>query len=254
MTRLIPILFFIILAFFSCKTETQNNELETTIIQADSIPDNTAVESKISGIKGEDIVLRKGPGEKANKIINEKATQVLGETQYCEVDYSTKVEILETDGNWVKIKVVDPEWLLDSHVGWILSKYLVSREDQENEVLGKLNPGEYEILSIKHNSRVDNFNVLLKRKGFDKEYAYQFIKQFRKENCKSGCNVNLYDSRVVENLIDVYPLPDEDYLKMADHLISMSTFDAPEIHSWYPYQDFHYKELGGRNWKKDPIK
>ncbi len=188
----------------------------------------------------------------ANKFINEKATQVLGETQYCEVDYSTKVEILETRGNWIKIKVVDPEWLSDSHVGWILSKYLVSREDQEKEALGKLDPDEYEILSTKHNARTENFDVLLKRKIFDKEYAYQFIKQFRKENCENDCNVNLYDSRVIENLIDVYPLPDQDYLKMADHLISMSTFDAPEVRSWYPYQDFHYKELGGKNWKKDP--
>jgi hypothetical protein len=28
----------------------------------------------------------------------------------------------------------------------------------------------------------------------------------------------------------------------------------PNDFSWYPYQDFQYKEYGGNNWKKEEIK
>lgn len=67
------------------------------------------------------------------------------------------------------------------------------------------------------------------------------------------CNVVIYDTKLIEPLIDVYPLDKKQYLEMADHLISFSTFDAVEVKSWYPFQDFQYKEYGGKNWKKTPV-
>ncbi|WP_124586957.1 SH3 domain-containing protein [Pedobacter sp. KBW06] len=208
----------------------------------------------IYGIDHESVEIRKGPGTKFGKVINEKATKSLGETHYCQVDFSTKVEVLETKGSWSKIRVVDPQWLSASHVGWIPSKVIISPEDQEKQSIGELDKESYEILETEHNRAVQNFHVLLKRAKFDKNYVYQFIKAFRKENCTMNCNVNLYDSKSVSNLIGVYPLEGKDYLKMADHLISASSFDATEVRDWYPYQDFKYKEFGGRNWKKKPVK
>lgn len=209
----------------------------------------------VFGINGEGIPIRQKPSNKADKVVNKKATQALGETQYCEVDYSTKVEVLEKKDNWVKIKVVEPDWLSDTYIGWIPSNFLITEaEDQEKQSIGTLSQTEYEILKTEHNSTVENYHVLLKKKDFDKNYVYQFIKQFRKENCKGNCNVSLYDNKSVAKLIGIYPLPDKDYLKMADHLISISTFDATEVRDWYPYQDFHYRELGGKSWQKEPIK
>jgi hypothetical protein len=55
-------------------------------------------------------------------------------------------------------------------------------------------------------------------------------------------------------LIDSYPLVKNDYLKMADHFVASSSFDAPNSIMWYPFQDIQYKEYGGKNWKKEPIK
>ncbi len=124
---------------------------------------------------------------------------------------------------------------------------------QEEETLDKLNPKEYELLTTRHNAAVENYHVLLKRKEFDEDYIYQFIKQFRKEYCETKCNVSVYDSRIINDLIGVYPLSDKEYLKFADHLISISLFDSTELKDWYPYQDFRYKELGGKNWKKKAI-
>ncbi len=51
MTRLILILVFS-LTFFSCKTETQNNEREINVTQTNLIPDNKPTDYKISGIMG----------------------------------------------------------------------------------------------------------------------------------------------------------------------------------------------------------
>src|SRR5690606_1675113 len=141
------------------------------------------------GINGEDIPIRQNPNDQADKVVNEKATQALGETHYCEVDYSTKVEVLEKKDDWVKIRVVKPDWLSNTYIGWIPFKFLITEADQEKQSIGALNSTEYEILKTEHNSSVENYHVLLSKEGFDKNYVYQFIKQFRKENCKGNCNV-----------------------------------------------------------------
>lgn len=120
--------------------------------------------------------------------------------------------------------------------------------------MGKLEPTHYEIMKSSHKPTVQNFHVLLKVQNFDKNYVYQFTKQFRKENCTMNCNVYVYDTKSILPLVDIYPLTNKDYIKLADHLISMSAFDATEVRDWYPYQDLKYKEYGGRNWKKEPIK
>lgn len=232
----------------SCSSSNENS----TQNKEDTQTESSAKE--IYGINGEDIVIRTGPGQNYSKLVNEKATQSLGEEHYCEVDYSTKVEILEEKDGWSKIKVVEPEWLSETYIGWIPSNLIISKEEQEKESLAKLDANEYEIIKTNHNSAVQNFRVYLKRKDFDKHYVYQFIKAFRRENCTMNCNVEVYDSKSILSLIDVYPLGDRDYLKIADHLISISTFDASEVRDWYPYQDFRYKELGGKNWKKEPVK
>jgi len=236
--------------FLSCTSPTNTNTAGNQVLSGKTTEETS---SQIFGINGEGVPIREAPGENSKKVINEKATQALGKTEYCEVDYSVKVEVLETSGNWTKIKVVEPEWLSASHVGWILSRYLVSKEKEEQQSLKKLDTKEYEIMKTRHKQTVENFYVLLKHPNFDKHYVHYFVKEFRKEHCTMNCNVFVYDSRLVLPLVDIYPLGNKDYIKLADHFISMSTFDATEVRDWYPYQDFKYKEYGGKNWKKDPI-
>ncbi|AOM79506.1 hypothetical protein [Pedobacter steynii] len=246
----------IILSFIAITLGISCSQAEHKSNINDSIAKETVSDKSpaIYGINAAEIAIRKGPGLKYGKVVNEKATQIIGETQYCEVGFSTKVVTLEREEEWTKIKVVDPEWLSDTYIGWVPSKVIITSEDQEKQSFGRLDPNDYQILKTNHNTIVENFHVLLKHKNFDKNYVYQFIKAFRKENCTKNCNVELYDSKSILNLIDVYPLEGQDYLKMADHLISISSFDASEDSSWYPCQNFKYNELGGKNWKKTPIK
>lgn len=238
-------------SIFSCSQSTDSSTVKNDNANLSTVEQ---APSKVYGIEGEDIPIRTGPGDKYDKIINEKATSAVRKTEYCQVDYSVKVEILEKKDKWTKIKVVEPDWLSNSHVGWIPAKYVLSKDSGDKHELAKLDPTEYEILKTRHNSAVENFHVLLKRKPSDKKSLHQFVEQFREETCTMNCNVNVYDSKTILPLIGVYPLPRKAYLKMADHLLSMSTFDAPEVRDWYPYQDFQYKEYGGKNWKKEPIK
>jgi hypothetical protein len=232
----------------SSQSEQRNErQVDTTL------PEVEATHKDISSIEGSDIPIRKGPGVEYGKLINQKATSALGRTEYCEVDYSVKVEVLESQGKWKKVQVVEPEWLSDSHIGWIPSKYVLSKEDVDKQKHEAFSASEYEVLETKHNATVENFHVLLNRKGLSEKTLHDFVDQFRSTHCKRSCNINVYDSKAIVPLIGVYPLNRKQYLKMADHYLSMSTFDAPEVRDWYPYQDFQYKEYGGSNWKKKPI-
>ena len=56
--------------------------------------------------------------------MNEKATAALGSTQYLTIDNSTTVKEECNESGWSNVGVTDPEWLKDSHIGWVPSKTL----------------------------------------------------------------------------------------------------------------------------------
>lgn len=229
---------------YSCRPN-QNNQADSQTIAETSESNNSF------GIEGEDIALREGAGEQYKKVINEKATQAIGETQYCNVDYSLKVEIIENKGDWSKIRVVEPSHLSMSHVGWLKTKYIIKNESNTDSE--KLDTSTFEILLTKHNATVDNFYVLIKFKDFDEKKIRTFISKFRKEYATQNANINLYDSKKIEPLINKYPLEKVEYLEVADHFVALTTFDLPEVVMWYPFQDLQYKYYGGKNWKKGKI-
>jgi hypothetical protein len=138
-TKIISIsIVFALLTSCSDYSTTNDNPSNKTnnsaIIAEENLPPNN-----IFGIRGEEIVIRKGPGEKFDKIINQKATEIMHNTQYATVDYSCKVREDESKDGWSKIVVVVPDWLSISHKGWIESKYIIKKEEQvaETKVLRK---------------------------------------------------------------------------------------------------------------------
>lgn len=64
-------------------------------------------------------VLRSGPGENFEKKINKKATEMIGKKEYLSIDESTTVRVLKVEKGWAEIQVEEPEWLRESHIGWI---------------------------------------------------------------------------------------------------------------------------------------
>lgn len=63
--------------------------------------------------------LRVGPSQNDQRIVNQKASDLLNEIHYISVDSSTTVKVTEINGAWVKIEVVEPEYLAATHIGWI---------------------------------------------------------------------------------------------------------------------------------------
>ena len=117
----------------------------------------------------------------------------------------------------------------------------------------RLDTNKFEIMTTDHHQAVENFYLLLKNQALAEDSLQVFVDMFREEYCTKQCNINLYDDNSIRSLLTQYPLEGKEYLRVADHYVASSSFDMTEV--WlYPFQDIKYKELGGRNWKKDPIK
>lgn len=104
----------------------------------------------------------------------------------------------------------------------------------ERIIENRLLPSQYEILKIDHKHAVENFHVLYKGAKIKKELLERFVSKFREEYATKQSNVNLYDSKDIVDLIEVYPLQDAKRALMALHWIAMSTFEAPESILMYP--------------------
>ena len=84
----------------------------------------TEITGKKLNVIGSGIDIRSGPGASFDKIINQKATSIMKTTQYISIDDTTTVFEECTKSGWSWIRVMEPDWLQDSHRGWIESKHL----------------------------------------------------------------------------------------------------------------------------------
>lgn len=247
-------LFLIVLIFAlpNCSSNNNHNKYNNnTNTSKVEVEQKKQPEKKTYSIKGEDIFLREGPGKKYNKLVNKKATKIIGETQYLQVDYTCTVSIEKEENGWAKIRVVDPSYLSSSHYGWIPLKNIVKEDEKIEKVdLSKL---KYDVISISENKISKNYNVYLDINKLTKDDISSFIKQFRKQNC-SSCTINVFDTKKIKKLIGVYPKRNADYIEFADHLVASSPFGAPKVVAFYPLQDSYYKKIGGKNFKKDKLK
>lgn len=242
--------------FISCqKTKKDiNNKLDAfhLNLKSNSLENNDSnSRNTVYDIKGENIFLRDGPGKNYKKIVNQKATDIIGETQYIQIDYTCTVSVEEEKNDWAKVRVVDPSYLSETHYGWIPVKNIVKSRDQNPIVdVSKL---QYDIISTTENNVSKNYNIYLNIKNLSKDEIISFIKQFREKNCTT-CSISIFDTKSIKELIDIYPLSKTEYLKFADHFVAWSTFDAPKLVSFYPFQDSKYKEYGGKNFKEQKMK
>ncbi|MBQ9205158.1 MAG: hypothetical protein IJP90_07945 [Treponema sp.] len=175
------------------------------------------------------------------KIKNQKLSSVLGETHYIQVDTDCTVEVVEKKDEWVKIHTVYPDWLQDTHNGWILAKYLYNFSEI------KISDTEYKILK-EVSTTVNNIYVLYLGDNFSKKKAIALNEYLRNSKKLLG-NIYIFDDEKASELIDNNSLEKDNYVFLADHFIAMSTFDIPKSVIYYPYQDNQYKALGGKNFK-----
>jgi hypothetical protein len=79
---------------------------------------------KVFRVTGSDHELRAAPSADSARLINEKASGILKTTVYRSIDNSTKVLEECRQGAFSRVRVVDPEWIAQTHVGWVASSVL----------------------------------------------------------------------------------------------------------------------------------
>lgn len=112
-------------SFSPTDTSNATSESSTEVTTEHSAPTN------IYTIKGEDIAIRTGPGKNYDKVVIKKTSDIMHETVYATVDFSVKVREDETNNDWSKITVVEPDYLSESHQGWIETKYIAKEQKSE---------------------------------------------------------------------------------------------------------------------------
>lgn len=185
------------------------------------------------------------PNKKSERLINQKATELTGEVYYLSIDKSCKVKVLDTNGKWIKVHVVEPNWLSSSHIGWVCADVIQDSQNKIEENCNYKENEDYQILYSKKQGRVINFHILLLWKEFDENKLEKLTKCIKLEKSpNSNCNISIYDSKEIVNLIEKYPLEGKDYVKLADHFVYNLSFDGMTM--YYPLKDVLYKKYGGK--------
>lgn len=117
-------------------------------------------------------------------------------------------------------------------------------------ILKKINYNDFELLKTNHTLQIENFDVLYKGEKKDDESINYFFESFKENFTTKDSNISLFDDKSVYPLLNKCPLSDDEYIRLADHFIAMSSYYMPGF-TWYPYQDSQYEERGGRNWKEE---
>lgn len=141
-----------------------------------SVPSDCNESTEITGKKynvlGSDINIRKGPGIDFDKIINQKATDIMKTTHYITIDDSTTVfeECIKDDWSW--IRVIEPNWLQNSHRGWVASRFLDKGQDIGGDKYArKISPSAFSPYSkedypdtfSKYGSRINEIEILRRK-------------------------------------------------------------------------------------------
>lgn len=183
------------------------------------------------------------PSLKSPKLVNRTATELFKEVHYLSVDSSCKVLIIESQNEWSKIIVWEPDWLRSTHIGWLKNDVLAIPDTNKPKEKFRENV-DYQIMISKKHGGVRTYRVLVLWKQFDKEELNKLAKHIKQQiSPNTPCNIAIYDSKDIVHLIEKYPLEKHEYVKLADHFIYELYYDNSSV--YYPLIDIQYKEYGG---------
>ena len=86
-------------------------------------------------VNGSEVVLHSAPNAKSKKLINQKATEILKTTQYLKIDNTVTVVEECTQGGWSRVRVTEPEWLQNSHIGLVENSSLRGQKKDSNGIV-----------------------------------------------------------------------------------------------------------------------
>ncbi len=241
--------YWTILLLVPCLSVSCSNKRSSAHV--DEQADADCVECEVPDLKPsifnvvEKSVLFSEPSATSEKLINHKASEQLGYIDYLSVDPSVVVKVMDSVPGWYKIQVIEPYWLKDTHIGWVESCVLELPENAELDLSPNI---DYHFLKDNQVGNMKNlyFSYYL---PCDEASLNKVAKSFKqKYSPDQDCNIYIFDTKDLMDIMDKYPLSDDEYLSVADHFIY--SYDFTGVGQYYPFQDIRYKNLGGRAWKK----
>lgn len=113
--------------------------------------------------------------------------------------------------------------------------------ETKRELKFDINKFEFEILQHRMNMSHESYYIFYKSSKNESEIK-EFILAFREKFCIKENSLYIFDNKEVENLLDVYPKNDSEYLNYANSIIIVSDdWEEPRINN--PYKDFYYNEI-----------
>ncbi len=100
----------------------------------------------------------------------------------------------------------------------------------------------FKILKHEINEHMEIFNVHLIGQT-NTELIKEFALAFNEKYCFKVCNLHIYNSSEIIDLLDIYPLSDKDYVRYADSYIANADFSSETIFYEFPLKDFKYDKL-----------
>ena len=79
---------------------------------------------KESKIVSDGVPLHEGPGSSYPRVVNENTPGIMRRTIFADVDTSVTVAVECINGKWAYVRVINPDYLSESHQGWIESTFL----------------------------------------------------------------------------------------------------------------------------------
>lgn len=252
---------FITIIYFSACRLKQPSEVsvpaQPTVSEAEQqlikIPTNDSITEKKSPIWGnqtygltESSVFYDSPN--GEKIINPASGKYLIGIHYITAGTDCKIQIFEIENEWAKVQVVVPDYLSDTHVGWIKTKTI--------EGSGFASPisvsnDSFKIIKLEKVGSIENIFVEYNGEDLSSGAMKALVSKIRSDT--GSANIYVFGNKQVIELFDSASESKNEYILVADNFICMSPFDMPSAVMMYPYQDIQYKEYGGNNWKIDPI-
>jgi hypothetical protein len=106
----------------------------------------------------------------------------------------------------------------------------------ERKLLYDISNVSFKVIAKRHYPKCENYHILYNG-DICEESIKTFILGFREKYSQlDNSNIYLYDSEVVKDLIDIYPLVGDKLELVTKHFIAQSLFDAPYDVWMYPYK------------------
>lgn len=105
-----------------------------------------------------------------------------------------------------------------------------------------LNKFDFNIIRYRENRFEEIFDVYFKMENQNEDELKEFILAFREKYSVKENTLYIYNNEEITDLLDVYPKDDDQYIKLANSLITYLNNDELEI-IYYPYKDSKYHEI-----------